>query len=605
MTSSRIISGLIISLTVFIGLTSLGGAASAQQYITSTVAGTVATPGYLGDGSAAFGAEISNPLCIALDSKGNYYIADSKNFVVRMVSASTGVISTVAGTGTEGYSGDGGPATSAALSTVEGLAVDSSGNLYISDTGNARIRVVNAATGIISTYAGTGARGDTGDHGPALSAEIFMPAGLAIDFAGNLYIADYGNGTVRKVTSTGMITTAAGVDFIGFAVFPGDDGPAGQATLGLPYSVAVDESGVLYIGDLGSSSIRKVGTNGHISTLVPQVATAGLAVDPSGNLYYGDYRASTIVKTYPNGFQATIAGNYVSGYATDGAPGIASEFNHPYSVALDSSSNIYVADYSNNAIRLLTLLPPADIIIASGASNVAYTAGAKNISNVPIAVAPGEIVTLFGASIGPGTAAQATPDANGLIEKQLTGTTVTFNGLAAPVLSTSSTEVVAIVPYELSGATSATVQVLYQNSVLAAGTVPVAATAPQVFNPASIGFTAGTVLNVDGSVNGPGNPAAESSTITIFVTGEGQTLPHGVDGLVAEGPTFPLPAVPVSVTIGGSTAALSTYGGVLGQPAGVMQIIATIPSSVTTSSTVPVVVTVGGASSLPVNIAVQ
>ena len=599
MNSSRIISGLIISFAT------LCGVASGQQYITSTIAGTVATSGYAGDGSAAFGAQISNPLCIALDSKGNYYIADSKNFVVRMVSASTGVISTVAGTGTEGYTGDGGPATSAALSTVEGLAVDSSGNIYISDTGNARIRVVNASTGIISTYAGTGARGDTGDHGPALNAEIYMPAGLALDFAGNLFIADYGNGTVRKVSSTGMITTAAGVDFIGFAVFPGDNGPAGQATLGLPYSVAVDESGVLYIGDLGSSSIRKVGTNGKISTLVPQASTASIAVDPAGNLYYGDYRASTIVKTYPNGFQATIAGNYVSGYLTDGAPGTASEFNHPYSVALDSSSNLYVADYSNNAIRLLTLLPPSGIIIASGASNVAYTAGAKNISNVPVAVAPGEIVTLFGVSIGPGTAAQAAADANGLIEKQLSGTTVTFNGIAAPVLSTGSTEVVAIVPYELSGVTSANVQISYQNSVVATGTVPVAVTAPQIFNPGSIGFTAGTVLNADGSTNAPGNPAAESSTITIFVTGEGQTLPHGVDGLVAAGPTFPLPAQPVSVTIGGATAALSTFGGVFGQPAGVMQIIVTIPSSVTTSATVPVVVTVGSASSLPVNIAVQ
>ncbi len=608
MKSSRTYPGFLFNPALLFGLTALAvlgsGVASAQQYITSTIAGTIGTSGYSGDNGPAFGAQLSNPLCIAVDSKGSSYVADSKNFVIRKITAATGVITTVAGNNTEGYSGDGGPATSAQLSTVQGLAVDSSGNLYISDTGNARVRVVNTS-GIISTYAGNGTRGDSGDHGPAVNAQIYMPAGLTLDFAGNLYIADFGNGTVRKVSPSGVITTAAGVDFIGFAVFPGDGGRATSATLGLPYSVAVDESSNLYIGDLGSSSVRKVTPSGFISTFVPQASTASMAVDPAGNLYYADYRASTILKTYPTGYQATIAGDYASGYLPDGAPGIASRFNHPYALALDSSSNIYVADYSNNAVRLLTLQAPATVVAASGASNQAFTQGTNNISNVPLPVAPGEFVTLFGLAIGPPAGAQATPDANGLIETQLAGTMVTFNGIPAPIYSTGYTEIVAIVPYAVSGMASASVVVTDQGNTVATGTVPLAATAPQIFNPLSIGFTGGTVLNSDGTPNSTSNAAAESSSITIFVTGEGLTAPRGVDGLVAAGPTFPIPVAPVSVTIGGLAATLSTYGGVLNQPAGIMQIVATIPSGVTTSSAVPVVVTIGSGISLPVSIAVQ
>ncbi|HWE48897.1 MAG TPA: hypothetical protein VG273_03865 [Bryobacteraceae bacterium] len=573
----RIVSGLIFSFALTYG-------AFAQQYVSSTVAGTPGSSGYTGDGGPATAATMSNPICVAVDPSGNYYFVDSKNYVVREVNAATGVINTVAGNGTAGFSGDGGPATSAQLSNVEGLAIDSLGNLYIADSGNARVRLVDL-NGNISTYAGSGTRGYSGDHGPAVNANLFLPAGLALDLNGNLYIADYGSATVREVSSTGIITTAAGVNFIGFAIFPGSFGPAASATLGLPYSVAVDESGNLFIGDLGSSSIRKVDANHKISTFVPQVSTASLAVDPAGNLYYPDYRASTIVKVYPNGTQATIAGNYYSGYMQDGGPGIATEFNRPYSVALDSSSNIYVADYNNEAVRLLTLQAPSGVIVANGASNIAFTAGNNGVSNVPVAIAPGEIVTLFGVGIGPATALQAQPDANGFIETQLGGTTVTFNGIPAPIFSTSYSQVAAIVPYALDGMTQAAVTVSYLGNQIASATVPVAVTAPQIFTPLSTGFTGGAVLNSDGSVNSTTNGAASSSAITIFVTGEGQTFPGGVDGLVAAGPTFPVPIQPVTVTIGGIQATLSSYGGVAGEPAGVLQIIATIPSSVTGTTT--------------------
>lgn len=589
----RSIPGLVLSIAL-ISPALTNGVASAQQYISSTIAGQIGSAGYTGDGGPAIAAQMSNPLCVVVDSKGNYYFVDSKNYVIREVSAATGIINTIAGNGTLGYSGDGGLATAAQLSVVQGLAVDSSGNIYISDTGNARVRIVNSSTGIISTYAGIGTRGDTGDHGPAANAELFLPAGLAFDQKGNLYIADYGSATVREVSPAGIITTAAGVDYIGFAIFPGAFGPAGNATLGLPFSLAVDESGNLYIDDIGSSSIRKVTPSRQISTFVPQVSTASLAVDPAGNLYYADYRASTIVKVYPNGTLSTIAGNYRAGYLPDGQPGVTTEFAFPYGVALDSSSNIYVADYNNSAIRLLTLVPPSTLIVTSGASNIGFTAGTNGISNVPVAIAPGEIVTLFGAGIGPVTAVQAQPDAKGLIETQLAGTTVTFNGIPAPIFSTSYSEVAAIVPYEVNGMTQATVVASFNGTAIASATVPIAATSPQIFTALSTGFTGGAVQNADGTVNSSTNEAADSSTITIFITGEGQTFPPGVDGLVAQGPTFPVPNAPVIVTIGGVQAALSSYGGVLGQPAGILQIEATIPSSVT--GTVTATTTASGAS---------
>jgi uncharacterized protein (TIGR03437 family) len=573
----HIVSGLLLSLALTTG-------AFAQQYVSSTIAGTVGSSGYTGDGGPANAATMTNPSTVALDSQGNYYFVDSRNYVVREVVASTGIINTVAGNGTRGFSGDGGPATSAQLSTVEGLAVDSSGNIYISDTGNARVRLVNTS-GIISTYAGSGTRGYSGDYGPAVNANLTLPAGIALDLKGNLYIADYGDATVREVSPTGIITTAAGINFIGFAIFPGELGPAASATLGLPYSVATDESGNLYIGDLGSSSIRKVGTNHKISTFVSGVSTASLAVDPAGNLYYPDFRTSTIVKVYPNGTPATIAGDYGSGYQPDGAVGVETQFNHPYSVALDSSSNIYVADYSNEVIRLLSLQPSSSVIVASGASNVAFTAGVNGISNVPVPVAAGEIVTLFGVGIGPATALQAQPDANGLIETQLGGTTVTFNGVPAPIFSTSYSQVAAIVPYEVDGMAQATAVVSYQGQQVATTTVPLATTSPQIFSVLSSGFSGGAILNSDGTANTTTNAATSGSTITIFITGEGQTFPNGVDGLVAAGPSFPVPLQPVTVTIGGVQASVSSYGGVLGQPAGVLQIIATIPSSVTGSTT--------------------
>ncbi|MFL6448655.1 MAG: Ig-like domain repeat protein [Bryobacteraceae bacterium] len=230
---------------------------------------TVAGRGYsTGDGGPATDAMLARPLGLAVDGSGNFYIADGGDFLdpgrIRKVSADTGVITTVAGNGSYGFSGDGGPATSARLEGPSAVAVDGSGNLYIAD-GN-RIRKVSASTGVITTVAGNGSSGYSGDGGPATSASLFYPRGVAVDGSGNIYIADEDNNRIRKVSAgTGVITTVAGNGSDGFS---GDGGPATSASLEGPSAVAVDGSGNLYIADWGNQRVRKVDHRISTTTLL-------------------------------------------------------------------------------------------------------------------------------------------------------------------------------------------------------------------------------------------------------------------------------------------------------------------------------------------------
>ena len=213
----------------------------------STIAGTT-TSGFSGDGGAATSAQLNYPAGLAIDASGNIYFADQGNQRVRKITASTGIISTIAGTGTSGFSGDGGAATSAQINNPAAVAVDASGNIYISDQYNQRIRKITASTGNISTIAGTGTYSYTGDGGAATSATFQNPAGIEIDGSGNIYIADLFNHVVRKITaSTGVISTVAGS---GSAGYSGDGGSATSANLNYPTDIALDDSGHLYISCL-------------------------------------------------------------------------------------------------------------------------------------------------------------------------------------------------------------------------------------------------------------------------------------------------------------------------------------------------------------------
>ena len=253
--------------------------------IITTVAGIGGSSGYSGVGGVATSALLNYPYGIAIDTTGNMYIADSDNHVIRMVNVDTNIITTVAGTaGSNGNIGDGGVATSALLNYPSGVALDTAGNIYIADVDNYVIRKVTKSTGIITTVAGTGIQGYTGDGGLATSALLNYPYGFAIDTTGNMYITDYFNQVVRKVTSsTGIITTVAGTGSPGYS---GDGGPATSAELGGPIGVAVDVEGNIYITDIGDGAIRMVtSSTGIITTLATGVYASGIAVDIKGHVY--------------------------------------------------------------------------------------------------------------------------------------------------------------------------------------------------------------------------------------------------------------------------------------------------------------------------------
>jgi hypothetical protein len=238
----------------------------------TTFAGT-GNAGYFGDGAAASGAQLNSPQGIALDGAGNLYIADYNNHRVRRVDAN-GTITSVAGNGSSGFSGDGGAATSAQVAYPAGVTVDPAGNLYVASAG--RIREVLPASGAIISVAGTGSNGFSGDNGVAIQAQFNQPLDMAVDAGGNLYVADSQNCRVRKVAPSGRITTVAGSGVCGFA---GDGGPAVNAELNVPQGVAVDPAGDLYIADGGNGSIRKVDLNGVVTTIAGtgQPASGGAA----------------------------------------------------------------------------------------------------------------------------------------------------------------------------------------------------------------------------------------------------------------------------------------------------------------------------------------
>ena len=326
---------------------------------------TIAGRTFSGDGGPASQAQLSEPEGVAADRAGNVYIADSNNHRIRKVDA-TGTITTIAGTGESGFSGDGGPASQAQLSLPRGVAVDGLGNLYIADRSNSRIRKVDL-TGTITTIAGSGAYGFGGDGGPASQAQLSEPYGVAVGGLGNLYIGDRNNQRIRKVDLTGTITTIAGTGERGFG---GDGGPASQAQLSEPEGVAVDEAGNLYIADSFNYRIRKVDATGTITTIAgtgergfggdggpasqAQLSNpGGVAVDGLGNLYIVDSFNNRIRKVDATGTITTIAGSGERGFAGDSGPAVEAALDLPVDAAVDRAGYVYIADWLNHVIRKL------------------------------------------------------------------------------------------------------------------------------------------------------------------------------------------------------------------------------------------------------------
>jgi uncharacterized protein (TIGR03437 family) len=573
-----------------------GLAASAQLYWPSAVAVDSAGNLYIADSSSGIlglssgliymvsnavitpvAAAWNSPTGIAVDSAGNLYIADTMNN--RILEVSNGVITTVAGNGTQGFGGDNGPATSAQLAQPRGVAVDSAGNVYIADTFNNCIRKVSG--GVITTVVGTGAQGFGGDNGPAASAQLYWPWGLAVDSAGNLYIADSNNNRVRKV-SNGVIATVAGGGSSGL----GDNGPATNAQLDGPGSIAVDSAGNVYIADAGNNRIRILKPVGSSCTY--SVSPTTLQAPASGGNLTVRIQTAASCPWAVSGLPGWITAS-----AASSGPG---------------SANVALAVFPNNSGATLSatvLIAGVSVTVTQPALATAPLPPIKSVVNAASyiggAVSPGELVTLFGIGIGPATAAGATTDpATGKLATTIGGVQVLFNGTPAPMIYASSTQVSAVVPYEMALISNPSVWIAYAGQISNAYPLTVAAAAPGVFAQNASGSGTGAILNQDNSLNGPSHPAAKGSIVQMFMTGEGQTTPLGITGKIT-GVTLPPPQVtpapvqPILVSTGGQ--ALYTYAGEApGMVAGVMQLNVQIPAGVP-SGPLEVLVSIGGVSS--------
>ena len=353
----------------------------------TTVAGNGAL-GFSGDNGPATAAALISPSSVALDAAGNLYIADATNHRIRQVDPS-GTITTVAGNGSSGFSGDNGSATEASLTNPAAVALDAAGNLYVADQGNQRIRRVDTA-GTITTVAGNGTPGFSGDNGPATAGSLAAPFGVALDVSGNLYIADRSNQRIRRVDPSGTITTVAGNGVQGFS---GDNGPATAAALAVPLAVALDAAGNLYIADSGNHRVRRVDPAGKITT-VAGTGTAGfsgdngpaaaarlndptrIALDAAGNLYIADRGNQRIRRVDTGGTIATVAGTGTAGFSGDNGPATAARLADPFGVALDLAANLYIADRENRRIRRVGPAGPSvDATPPTVAANVAGTSG--------------------------------------------------------------------------------------------------------------------------------------------------------------------------------------------------------------------------------------
>jgi uncharacterized protein (TIGR03437 family) len=536
---------------------------SAVKTISSGVITTVAGNGssaFTGDNGPATKAELNYPEGVALDPSGSLYISDVGSGRIRKVS--NGVITAFAGGGDA--LGDNGPSTSAQLNGAYGIAADSSGSLYIADSGNSLIRKVT--NGVITTIAGNGSFKFSGDNGPATGASLNQPQSVAVDSTGAVYIADLVNNRVRKVAN-GTITTVAGT---GVANSSGDNGPAVNAQLNQPQSVVVDRAGTLYIGE--RDRVRKV-SNGVITTVAGggsnnSVDPAGLAVDSAGNLFIANFN---LILKVTNGVVMTIAGTGGVAYDGDNGPATKASFYGSTGVALDPQGNVYFNDTGSRRIRLLTPIIPT---INSGGIVPVY-------STSPI-IQSRSWISVYGNNLASGMSTW-----NGDFPTSLGGTSVTIDNKSAYLWFVSPTQInlqvpddttvgmVSVVVTTASGTATSTVTLAPQApsfSLLSDGK-HVAAEIPTPNGGGAYGGGTYDLVGPSGTFSFNTRPVKPGETLVLYGVGFGTTNPLVQAGKIFSGsaPTIN----PVIVTIGGVKAAVS-YAGLI--EAGLYQINVTVPS---------------------------
>ncbi len=463
--------------------------------------------------------------------------------------------------GSGGFSGDGKAATSAQLLDPSGVALDSAGNLYIADTGNHVIRMVSTS-GTITTIAGNNTGGYAGDGGAAVNAELEFPGSVQVDGAGIVYIADSGNNVIREIVG-GIINTIMG------------DGVT-ATSLDDPESIILDGKGSLYIceGDglhvlkyvLGSSAATVIAGSGNIGfsgDFGPAIDAAfddpkSVALDSTGYVYITDTNNNRIRKVAPGGIVTTIAGYGIPAYSGDGGPAVKATLSFPHGVAVDGSGNVYIADTDNNVIRLLKPVTPT---ITSG--------GLVNAASFKAKVSPGALASLFGSNfIGSGQSGTAPSEP---LPDSLGGVAVIVNGKPGPVLYVNSDQINFQIPWE-TAAGPATIVVSSNGVKSASMAVTVLAAAPGLFFDGSHAIAE----NSDYSLNSSGNPAKVGGTILAYLTGVGPVSPPVADGAAASSTTLSKVTTTVTATIG-SKAAEVPFAGLAPGFVGLWQVNVVVP----------------------------
>ena len=546
----------------------------------------------VGDGGPATMGQLYQPSALALDSAGNLFIADSGDERVRQVTPD-GTMTTLAGTGTAAVgAADGSPAASAGLNTPMGVAMDSSGNVLVADTYNHRILLVTPARAV-RAVAGTGNSGASSEGTWPLLAQLRAPRAVCADHSANLYIVDTGNHRVLRLPFGRTLQTAAGNGSVGYA---GDGGAARFAQLDTPSACATDSAGNLFIADTANHAVRKVNPAGIISTVAgtgiagrsweEAVATEaslyaprGVAVDDMGDIFIADTGNHRVRRVTPDGLIHTIAGTGAAGFSGDGGSAIGAFLNGPQGLFLDGAGDVYFADTGNNRIRRLIpdAVAPDPVIQLPAIVTVANA-----ISLRQGAVAPGEIVAIFGTGLGPDAPVTGVLNAEGVLPGTLGGVEVRFEGTLAPIFYAQSGQLNVQVPYTVAGLETASVEVRYQGKIAGTASVPIAPSAPAMLTLAT---------NPDGSPNAESAPAPRSTWMTFYATGEGLTDGPNIAGTPAQAP-YPHPLLSIALTIAGMNADI-LYAGSAPDLIGVLQINARVPGGFVPPGQAEVALTVG------------
>lgn len=555
--------------------------------------------GFSGDGGPAAAAGLNHPRGLAIDASGSVYVGDADNLRVRRISPN-GMISTVAGNGYAGNFGDGGLAMNASLGNLTGLALDAAGNLYIADAHNMCVRKVTPG-GIISTVAGiNGVQGFSGDGGPATGARLNVPAAVMFS-GGNLYIADSSNQRIRRVSGNGTITTIAGNSAV--AGFAGDGGLATSALLAFPLGMAMDSVGNLYFADGDNNRVRRISPGGVITTVAGNGAgrfagDAGpatgaslnipedVAIDGAGNLVIADSGNNRVRKVDSSGLISTLAGTATNGFSGDGGLATQAMLDFPWAVATGATGNVYIADRVNNRVRMISGSLTSPPTLADGAA-------VNGASFAKIAIAPGAIITIFGAGLaGSSLASSGAP-----LPTVLGDTSVTFNGIAAPLFFVSSSQINAQAPFDLQPG-SASIQVRRGSDLSIVRTVSVATVSPGIFilDPAS--GTGAVLHSSDFSLVSSDSPARPGEYLAIYCTGLGPVRIPVKSGDISPSvaplaETVYLPAVNIA-----GVPAFVAYSGLAPAFVGLYQVNVQVPAGLPTGSQPLQIITLGVASNV-------